>query len=382
MNNSKQIFNIFDINDDCYFNIQVKNQINNLINEIKNENFPKDTYINILSDEIEKIKNEIKELDNSNFLEILPFFYNKLINLKEISRAESEYGLKIKKIYDEYNGKKTITLKYIKNKYKELYSKDISIMTISRIMRFHLGIHYRKTIYKNPNLSTIKYILMAYCFIIGVTKSIELNLNLVYIDECGFFLENNNLKYWRKNGEEITGGAKNNNKGKINLILAINKNEIILGHYYKNETISSNEFLIFIKDLIETIGVEKVNKTIFFLDNASYHLSNEIKKYVKNNKLKFFFNVPYKSNFNTIELCFHLMKNQLYKEIHNKINDLAERIRILIDDKDINKNIRKIYLKTLETYREFYMTNFDKLKSNDIFEKNFLNKKRKRKKKI
>ena len=32
--------------------------------------------------------------------------------------------------------------------------------------------------------------------------------------------------------------------------MAINQNEIILAYYYKNESITSNEFIEFIKDLI------------------------------------------------------------------------------------------------------------------------------------
>ena len=60
-------------------------------------------------------------------------------------------------------------------------------------------------------------------------------------------INNNNLFMWRKDRELIIGGPKIDIKKRINLILAINKNEVILGHYYKNDTISTKEFLDFIK---------------------------------------------------------------------------------------------------------------------------------------
>lgn len=218
---------------------------------------------------------------------------------------------------------------------------------------------------------------MSYGFIIGIIKSLELNFDLVYIDECGFQIQNNNLRYWRKENDEIYGETKTNNKSKINLILAINKKEILLGHLYKNETIGSNEFLDFIINLIDLIGDDKINNTIFILDNASYHLSKQIKEYIKKNKIKFLFNVPYKSNFNAIEMCFHFFKNKIYKEIFNNINSLEKRINNLINDDEINNNMEKIYLKTLEIYKAFYINNIDKV-TLMAQNKNFLSKKKKK----
>ncbi len=44
-----------------------------------------------------------------------------------------------------------------------------------------------------------------------------------------------NIYKWRKNDEGICEDHKSDNKN----ILAINKSEILLGHYYKNETIGT-----------------------------------------------------------------------------------------------------------------------------------------------
>lgn len=379
-NSLKEIFNVFNISENTFFNIKMTQQINNLKESLKLNSIPNNNDINTLNNEINNIIREIKFSEDKNNLQVLPQFYTKLQNLKEIDKGNSLYALRVKRIIEEYNSEKSISLSYIKNKYKVLFGKDISLMTVSRILRFHLGLHYRKTIVKNPKLLKNNYILMSYGFIIGIIKAITSKLRLVYIDECGFQLENSNLRMWRKNGEEITGGGQTNLKNRINLILAIDQKEILLGHYYKNNTISSTEFLEFMKDLKSTITQQKIGKTVFILDNATYHCSKEIRKFAKKEKLKILFNVPYKSNFNAIELCFHLIKNRLYKEINTNIDLLANKISFLINDDEINKNIKKLYLKTLINYKDFYENNKEKIKN--LRENNkFLQKKRKIKKK-
>ena len=104
------------------------------------------------------------------------------------------------------------------------------------------------------------------------------------------------------------------------------------------------------------------------------------KNYVKEKQLKFLFNVPYKSTFNVIEMCFHLIKNIIYKEIFNKMKNMEKRVHLLVDDTEINNNIKKIYLKELEIYKTFYINNTEKI--NLIYDdKKFLSKKTKKKRK-
>ena len=167
---------------------------------------------------------------------------------------------------------------------------------------------------------------------------------------------------WRKDNELIYDGAEINNKKRVNLILAIDKSEIILGHYDTYETIGSEEFIIFLKEVIEKLGEDNINNYIFILDNATYHLSRDVKVFAESKKLKFLFNCPYKSEFNAIEMVFNLIKTNLYKEIFIKQNQLTKRIEFYLNDPDTNKKIMKIYEKTLEKYLEFYTKNIDKLK--------------------
>lgn len=203
----QEIFKLSDININSFFCIQITKQINYLKDEIKGRNLLNDNDISILNQEINNYETLINTNEGKNVSKILTIFYDAISNLNEIPKQNSDYAKKIKKIIDEYKGPKTITLKYIKDTYKEFYNKDISLITISRILRFHLGFQYRKTKIKNSKLEDINYIIMSYGFIKGIIKAIDLKFNIIYIDECGFQLENNNLRIWRRPGDEIIGGA-------------------------------------------------------------------------------------------------------------------------------------------------------------------------------
>lgn len=361
----KEVFEVNEISKNTYFCIQVKNNVKNIKNLIKNKNFiPNDSHIKLLKEKIHEQQNLENEENDQNDILILSNFCKVLNNLKESDKEKTEYAKKIKEILKEKKDKKVTSLKYIQSQYKSKYKKKISLMTISRILRHHLKMHFRKTTIKNPKLLKENYILMEYAFLIGIIKAVEEKLNLIYIDETGFQNDNNNLYLWRKNNEQIYGGSESDKKKRINLILAIEETEIIIGHYYNNETINTSDFKSFMAELIDKIGDEKAQNSIFIMDNASYHISKEIRKFYKEKRLKILFNCPYKSEFNSIELVFNLIKSKLNKEIFKTQKEYITRIEFLINDKAINNNIKKIYKKTFEKYLEFYINNMENLKRN------------------
>lgn len=365
INGIKEVFDVNEISKDSYFCILVKNNVKKIKNLIKSTNYiPNDLHVKLLKEKINEQQDLEKNENGQKDILILSNFYKVLSNLKEINKENSGYAKKIKEILNAKKGKKVISLKYIQNQYKLKYKKYISLMTISRILRHHLKMHFRKTIKKNPKLLKENYIIMKYGFLIGIMKALDEKLNLIYIDETGFQNDNNNLYHWRKNSEQIYGGPEADIKRRINLILAIEQSEIILGHYYNNEIITPNEFKSFMKELIDRIGDKKMQNSIFILDNASYHLSRDMKKFYKEKKLKILFNCPYKSKFNSIELVFNLIKNKLNKEIFKTQKDYMERIDCLINDETINNNIKKVFKKTFEKYLEFYINNIENLKKN------------------
>ena len=103
--------------------------------------------------------------------------------MKEMPKQNTIYAKNIKEILKGYNGEKKISLKIIQLLYQSKYHKHLSLMTISRILKNHLNMHFRKTVLKNPILNKSNYIIMSYCFIYGIIKALKNKLKLIFLDE-------------------------------------------------------------------------------------------------------------------------------------------------------------------------------------------------------
>ena len=94
-------------------------------------------------------------------------------------------------------------------------------------------------------------------------------------------------------------------------------------------------------------------------------------------KLIFFFIVPYKSEYNPIELAFNLIKNHTNNTVNKSLAKLKNQIKRLFNDEKINQDINKIYKLTMEKYLDF-QNNKSKEYALEKFDKKYLNKKRKK----
>ena len=65
--------------------------------------------------------------------------------------------------------------------------------------------------------------------------------------------------------------------------MVVDKKEIILCHYYKGkgESISFKEFYEFFIDLIDSIGANEINNSLFVLDNATHYCCKKIRQFLK-----------------------------------------------------------------------------------------------------
>lgn len=61
-------------------------------------------------------------------------------------------------------------------------------MTVSKILRHYLNIHYLKIIVKNPILKDKNYQFKLIIFIKVILRSIKLGIKLILLDETGFDL--------------------------------------------------------------------------------------------------------------------------------------------------------------------------------------------------
>lgn len=100
----------------------------------------------------------------------------------------------IKEVRRESN--KFIALTQIKVSYIYKYYPNISLSTVSRIMKNHLNLHFKRIKIKNPKLTKNNYKFMKLIFLKVVLKPIFLEFDIIYIDETACYWGNENFKNW------------------------------------------------------------------------------------------------------------------------------------------------------------------------------------------
>lgn len=318
-------FNILNFNENHYYLFNVTRHKNlllgiNDLNEIKLNQ----EEINFLQSEIDtcesiNIKNQ-KKLS----IKIIPEFFEILRKINKYDLKNSEYAKKITFIISELKKKNiTITLKQIAKQYEGFYGKKNSISTVSRILKNHLGMRYLRTSIKNPKLEENNYLLMSFIFIRIFIKSLLLDLKIIYVDETGFLLQNNNYYTWRCEDEQIINGPKNKSKERLDLILGVSNKNIIHKIFLKG-SVNTKIFLDFLREMIKDLTDEEKKKIIIVMDNATYHVGYEVVQFFKEQKIKGLTICPYRSPFNMIELVFRFVKNIIYKNIYNTMEELKK----------------------------------------------------------
>ena len=164
-------------------------------------------------------------------------------------------------------------------------------------------------------------------------------------------MNNSHYRCWRKYNEHIYYG--NNNKAKINLILAISRNNILYYEFHGNNT-NTSIFLNFMQKIAEKIKENTITKYVIILDNCTIHKSQELIELYKKEKLNILFLVPYASYFNSIELCFRALKQMIYSRLYESLDDLKKDIETFLASESIQKTIYLNFKETLEEYLYFF----------------------------
>ena len=89
------------------------------------------------------------------------------------------------------------------------------------------------------------------------------------------------------------------------------------------------------------------------MNNASYHLTPEIKNFANNKKMKVVTNCPYNSTFNVIEYEFLQIKKFIYKDLVKNSIELKQKIINIMNSSENEKTIKKLYLKGLNIYKNY-----------------------------
>lgn len=353
-------FNLLNFNISHYY-LFIITKYTNFIKDIfdLNDIKIKDEEIAIIKKEIEKCNQEKKVNENKISIEILPEFFLSINEIKKFELGNSDYALKIKYILDSLQKKKlNITLKKISKEYLSLYGNTISISTVSRILKNHLKMNYLRTCLKNPKLEEYNYIFMALSYIRIFYRSIKLGSNIIFLDETGFLLQNNNYHTWRINDEQIYAGPKSKQKERLNLILAISRKRVIHKEFRK-DSVNSEIFLNFLEEIYDNLKQDEKTNSILIMDNATYHLTGEIINFFKDKKIKGLTICPYKSEFNMAELVFRYIKNIIYKNIYENMKDLEDDVTKILNSQKLEYSLINLYRETLQQYLIFSQNHND-----------------------
>lgn len=349
------------------FNVTKYNNIIQGISDLNDIKINADE-LNIFKLEVDKCNANKINIQNKIIIKIIPEYYDFLNKIEKQDLKKTEYAKKIKFIINYLNSEnKKATLKLIAKYYEEFYEKKISITTVSRILKNHLEMRYLRTSIKNPKLEENNYIFMCFIFLRVLLRSLILHLNIIYVDETGFVLQNNNFYTWREKREEIYDGAKSKIKERINLILAISNNKVVHKKFLRG-TVDSNIFIQFLDEMIQNMQNDEKQNSIIIFDNATYHLTNDVIQFFKEKKLKGLTICPYRSNFNSIELVFRYVKNIIYKNVYNKMEDLKNDVDKILNSNNLKNSLINLFKETIQQYILF-IQNHDNI---DL--SNFINK--------
>jgi hypothetical protein len=133
------------------------------------------------------------------------------------------------------NNNKSFSCIKISNIYYDIYGDKISKITIYRILK-KLGYRFRKSSIKTNKLLGNISLRQTFFVLKIIIRIIKLGGEIVFLDESAFYNENNNMKLWRKEEQDIYFDIQESKK--INLILVASSSKII---HYKMSYDSTNE---------------------------------------------------------------------------------------------------------------------------------------------
>lgn len=317
---------------------------------IENKNIVKlnNNELYFLKAKINEMKKNFLDSKNDDYINISIDELNLFNNNLGLEETENEDVKWVKKKFrDNENNKDKLSCKKLVKLYLKEKGKKISKTKIYYIIKNKTNLSYLKTSVKNYKAKNNNSIFMKLCFIKIITRAINLGFNILFMDESSILSKNNNYRRWRMYNEVIY--SKMEPAKRSNLLLTVDKNDVI---FYKLNKESTNEdsFYIYINELIDIIEKQNKEKYIIVLDNLSAHKTSKIINFFIEKKINIIYNVPYISEFNSVELCFRYIKRHLYENLFYSLNETENYVTEVLEDNRIKRTLLKNYCETLNVY--------------------------------
>ena len=203
------------------------------------------------------------------------------------------------------------------NSEKNFKLSTISPFNIRRILRVYLDYTWRKWKQRAPKW-TGDYSNMRELFANLIKKLESKGFNMIYVDEASVCPQNITLySWWHKHKSDPIIRPST----RINMIAAM-----ILPHKYAfmlKTGSTKSEHMIFFFELLHAklwdwFGEEYIKSTVIVFDNASVHVSDRCKSYLKWKKLSVLTLPPYTPEQNYVEQVFKRLKTDLSKQDFSK----------------------------------------------------------------
>lgn len=355
-NKEKKIFNISHINIDSFFIFDLKNPYK-YFNKIIDKNTIKlnEKEYQILKETIYNFQKSIQQNEcDKKLIELDEETSSAINHFFKFERKKSKLELYIEERIKENKSRDKISRRKLAKLYSEETGEKVSKTYVNKILKNKLSLSYLKSTVKTSKINNDSGIIASFFFIKAISKCINLGFEILFLDESAIFSTNNNYRCWRKSGEDIYFklGAKN----KRNLLLVVSSNEII--HFKINEKNTDEEnFLIFMKEVVEILSKKVNKKFVIVMDNLSAHRTKHLMDFYIENRINIIFNVVYHSNFNAIELAFRAIKFRIYKKLYESIECVVEDIKNMILERTFCITLKKNFIETLNEYLNFYDNN-------------------------
>lgn len=156
-----------------------------------------------------------------------------------------------------------------------------------------------------------------------IVSLIEQGYDVFFEDETGVQRWNSGGYGWRRTGARDTIKTTFS-KQTAKMYGILGENDY---HIYPVPKLNSNTFVEFLKKIWK-----KYKKFVLVLDNASYHTSGTVKKFLKstNGDIKLIFLLPHTPQLNAIEIQWRVLKRLLAGRYFEAVEDLRNAIRQVI----------------------------------------------------
>jgi len=283
--------------------------------------------------------------------------------IKFFAKTRFKANMKKRKLFDMHtlndilttNRGSSLSLHKIKILYqREDPSFEFSIETLRRFLKQNMRFTYKSVCCRYRTAFTEKNKYLKMTFLKEVTKLIQNESVIIYLDESGLGGVKSRKKVWVSKVDDKPV-PQNKQFKRVNLLAAISANRVI-SYMLVNENVNSDIMIEFFKkimkrleDDIEYSSALEEGRIYFLQDNAQIHKSEQIRTFYRKHKLNILFTSSYSPEYNFAEQLFMKIKRSYHDTTFVKRVEIFRFVEDYIKQFD-RYQVQDLYRLTLRQY--------------------------------